>query len=96
MQRPAATLDHWVLNWDNTRTTFLGPVNIQESIKLDANGSSNSGSLAITPYSPNGNKIPGGAVRGFVSATRVRANWNRVIRHRSATSPAHRQQTFAP
>ena len=68
-------LNHWALNWNDAGTIFLGPVNIQEKIKLDADGDSYSGSFTLTQYSPDGH-TPLGGVKGIVSATRVRADSN--------------------
>ncbi|WP_130619349.1 hypothetical protein [Dyella amyloliquefaciens] len=68
-------LNHWALGWDNTGTVFLGPTNIQESVKLDAAGNSYSGSFSITPYPPSGSPA-GTPVVGVVSATRISADSN--------------------
>lgn len=68
-------LNHWAMSWDATGTVYVGPTNIQESIKLDAAGNSYSGSFKLTQYSPDGNTAEG-SVLGVVSATRVRADSN--------------------
>ncbi|RDI99368.1 hypothetical protein DVT68_00445 [Dyella solisilvae] len=71
----AYKLNHWAINWDSTGTVFLGLVNIQESIKLDATGNTYSGNLTITPYPPSGSPA-GPSVLGVVTATRVQVNSN--------------------
>lgn len=68
-------LNHWAMSWDSTGTVYVGPTNIQESIKLDLAGNSYSGSFKLIQYSPDGNTAQG-SVFGVVSATRIRADSN--------------------
>ena len=69
-------LNHWALNWDNSGSVFLGPVNISERITLAGDSNSYSGNFTLTQYTPDGKQPAGPSVMGSVAATRVMAEGN--------------------
>jgi len=71
-------LNHFAAAWDPTPTTssasgvLLGPAQIQEQVKLDADGDGFSGTFTIDQYDESGNALA--HVQGTITGTRITAD----------------------
>ena len=63
-------LNHWALSWDSTGTTFIGPTNIREYIRLDNSQNGYSGRFTLTQYATDG-KTQLAQLQGNVTGMRV-------------------------
>jgi hypothetical protein len=64
-------LNHFALNYDSSGT-FIGPVQIQESIALDKKAQTFSGTFTVDQFDPAGNSLA--HLAGDVTGTRVTVN----------------------
>ena len=63
-------LNHFPLSW-NPDGTELGPANIRETVTLNADHNSFTGTFSIGQYDPQGNLLPPGLLYGKVQAKRI-------------------------
>jgi len=71
-------LNHFAIAWDDTGSSLVGPVRIQELITLAPNGQSFSGTFAIDPYvespTPNEPLTPTIHIQGNIAGSRINVN----------------------
>jgi hypothetical protein len=71
-------LNHFAIAWDDTGSSLVGPVRLQELITLAPNGQSFSGTFAIDPYvespTPNEPLTPTIHIQGTIAGSRINVN----------------------
>jgi hypothetical protein len=66
-------LNHFPLIWDETGTTYVGPMNIREQVTLSQDGNRYRGTFTLVQYDPSGKRVLGSA-EGVATGTRITVN----------------------